>query len=383
MSFAHVRAVLLIAALFAAATASAAADSSPQVARLIAALNERDAKGFASSLDLEALSERVVDGLDLPAAQRAGVLTGMRRAGTNLAAGTIAVLERHNTRAVHLRSDSRNGARFVLIRYEHHDAEGESAGFDYVEFELGRDGRIVDWFSHAQGQAASVVMRMMLVAMMPDEGLFARLFGISNVDRDLVRIVGRMGELQRAGDFAGAHAILGEVQGSFRESQLWAVLRVTAAASAGGAIHTESLEHLSKHFGSEASLQFLLLDHYLTVGDFDTAIAAVERFEHNVIEDGITNQIKCASALQAEQWLRARRHCERGLEIEPAAEETWWLLITVGLHTRDAGLVLSRLEGFEQQFDKVFDPDLLVEDENYAWLKGLPEFKKWAARRRG
>lgn len=362
-------------------SASASAPSKA-VQRLITALNERDAAAFEAIVDLDALAQRAMRDLDLSEEERNGVAHGMRQAGGRLAGNVLALVRHNNSRVLHLRSQKREGQSSSLLRFDHFDAEGEGAGADYVEFDFGADGRVVDWYSHGQGERLSDSMGRLLALMMPREGLLARIFGVSEVDKDLALIVRRMGEQQRVADYAGAYATLGEVQGALRETRLWAVMRVTMATNASDELRRESMKYLFDHFGDAPDLQFLLIDYHFENGDFGAVVSALESFEQVVIEDEVTTQLKCIAASHGQQWPRAQGFCERSLQIEPSLKNTWWLLIDIGRQTGDADLVLTTLAGYERQFEVQFNPDLLVEDEAYAWLKSKPEFKKWAALRR-
>jgi hypothetical protein len=353
------------------------------VQRLVTVLNERDAAALEAMIDIDALAQRATQNLDFSEEERAGVLTGMRQAAGKLAGNVVAQLGHYNSQIRHLRTDDRSGTQTALLRFDHFDAEGDGDGTDYVQYDIGKDGRIIDWYSHAQAERLSDAMGRLLTLMMPREGLLAKIFGVTQLDKDLARVFRRLGEQQRAGDFAGAYATLDEVRGPFRETRLWAVLRVTFASSAGDELRRQSLDDLFERYGNAPDLQFLLLDYHFEKRNFDAMIAGLESFERAVIEDEVTSQLKCIAASHGMQLPKARGFCERSLEIEPSLEATWWLLIDVGLKAQDAELVLTTLEGYERQFEVQFDPDLLVEDEAYAWLKTKPAFKKWAALRRG
>lgn len=377
--------LLLSLVLWSAPFRSAGADASAQertAARLVEALNARDAEALGSMFDLDTLAERVADGVGLSGELRRVQINALRREGARIAINTTRLMDLNHVEARYLKSRSRQRSRSLLLRYDFHDAEGESTGHDYVEFELARDGRVVDVYSHVQGDSVSGQLVTTLALLMPDENIFKRLLGLSDFDPQLLPILKRFGEQQQAGDFAGAYRTLGEVGGRMRDTRLWAELRVGAASQMDEATRAASVAHLFQRFGDDDALQFAFYDHHFNARDFEAAIATMERFERAVIEDGVTNQLKCASANEMQAWARARAYCERSIALDPADEDAWWMLVTSGLGARDATLVLSTLEGIEQRFEKYFDPDRLIEIEEYAWLKSLPEFKKWRAKRR-
>lgn len=361
---------------------SPASTPSKTVQRLVTALNERDAAELQDLIDIDALAERAIRGIDFSEDELSIVMRGMRQARDRVSGNVLAMLRQHNSRVRHLRTEDRGTAKIVLLRFDYVDDKGAPAGTDYVEYELGVDGRIADWYSYVQAERVSEVTGRLLALAMPREGLLAKVFGITQVDSELTLLLRRIQEEQRAGDFVAAYESLGELPVALRETRLWATMRVSVATSANDELRRESLRHLFENFGNDPDLQFLLIDYYFENDQFAAMVAGLESFERSVVEDEVTSKLRCLGEIRLTRWKQARDACLRSLEIEPAQEGTWWMLADIGRQTGDADLVLTTLAGYERQFEVQFNPDLLVEDEAYAWLKSKPEFKKWAALRR-
>jgi hypothetical protein len=375
--------LVFCASLALVAAAARAADASPAHGqRLADIINERDSAAFAALIDIGTLSERVVDGLELSAHDRAGFLKGFRKGGQQLAGSSMQQFTHKHAIARLVKSIATVRGSDQIVRVELRTPDDEADGYDYMQFELDHSGRILDWISHAQGARTSDMMRRVSATMIADDSLLASLFGITRIDTDVQGVIAQFGKQMRALDYAGAYATLERMPSGFRDSVDWASLRVTMASNIDEATYRASLEHLAQRHGDLPNLQFLLIDHYHYRGEQQKVLASVEAFERAVVEDGVTNVLKCSSAQQAGNVAAAIGHCERSLALEPDAENTWWLLVALALEQRDAPRVLDTLSGYEQQFAMQFDPARLLQLEGYEWLAGDAAFDAWAQARR-
>jgi hypothetical protein len=376
------RLILCLCLALVAAPARGADPSSAHGQRLADIINERDSAAFAALIDIAHLGERVVDGLNLSSGDRAGFLKGFRKGGEQLASSSMQQFTHKHAVARLVKSIPRAQGSEQIVRIELRTPEDEADGYDYMQFELDRSGRIRDWISHAQGARTSDLMRRVSATMIADDSLLASLFGMTRIDTDVQDVISRFGKQMRAFDYKGAYATLDRMPSGFKDTVDWASLRVTMASSIDEATYRASLEHLAERHGDLPKLQFLLIDHHHYRGDQKKVLATVEAFERAVVEDGVTNVLKCSSAQQAGDVAAAIGHCERSLALEPEAENTWWLLVALALEQRDTARVLDTLGGYEKQFAMQFDPAKLLQLEGYEWLGAEPAFDAWAESRR-
>jgi hypothetical protein len=277
----------------------------------------------------------------------------------------------------------------VLMRYDLHDAAGEFAGVDYVLAELGPDGRMRDWYTHAQADSASATMRRLFLLMLQaepgadggDDTLMARLLGLPTVDEALVRDFVRLAELRARGDLAGALAVVEAMQGPVRETRMWAVLRVQVTPPEDQARYAANLAALHRGWGDDPELQLLLVDHYFNEGDFAALVRALEGFEREVVEDDFTARMKCFGGLQGQLWEGALRDCARAVELAPDDVNTRFLQMAALSGARDLQGVIDAIEAFEARTGEAIDPAGLTRDAAFAWLQDERAFQRWAAAR--
>lgn len=372
---------LFPAALFAQASAAIAPprDLEPLGERITAAFNERDAAALVAMTDFDAFSRRVADGLGdtLSERQKGDIRRGVVTAGPRTIETTMRRVTEGRATAALLRATRNPRGWDVLVRLALQDAEGASAGFDYLQFELGDDDRIDDWTSETLGASASHQVSTVIAMMAGDADLLSGLFGIARIDESLVAHFKRLRDAVAAVDNPRAFAVLGEMPPPVRDSRFWATYRVAIASTLDEATYRESLDHLDRHHGDAPDLDFLLVDHAYYRKDFARVIALLEAFERRVIEDGTTTLLKCASAAELGDHAAAARHCRRSVQLEPSQEDAWWAMAGLAINAKDAELAIEALTGIEANTGQAFDPDALVAIKAYAWLAGTPAFKAW------
>lgn len=377
------RALLMLLCL--ACASGALADSAPMPTgpgqRIVAAFERKDAAALNAMLDVDALLERVVGSMELPAASRAGFEAGFRKSAANSGANLISGMEASNGVPKLVRSRKAGNGTLQLIRLTLSDDEGSLAGYNYIEFETSADGRIIDWRSHATCARASDTMRLLVASMFEGESLMATLFGAST-DREAVDAMTEFSEALGKQQWAKAHELLDELPEEFRASMAWAGMRASIASMYDEDAYRRDLAFIAEKHGRHPDVQFMLIDHFFYAKDYERMLQAVQGFERGVVTDAGTRQLECTSYVLLERWPDAERACVAGTELEPDFEPIWWTLVEVHAHDQDATKLMAALDEVEQRFGKQMDPDALVKLEGYEWLASDPAFEPWAKARR-
>jgi tetratricopeptide (TPR) repeat protein len=374
--------VMLLGATGLPAGADAPRSAGCEPERVAELIERQRVAAFAQCLDARALAAAALDGLALDDRERKAFADGVAAVKRRVADNFMRQLESQLGRARLLpRRDGASPDTFV-VRLDLIDPDGEPGGFNYIAFARTAEGRIGDWYSHAHAASASDVMRQFAATTIREPGALARLLGRQRFDRETAARFTQFAEHLRESRHAEALEALRGLPEGFQASRLGATLLVQVASNLDEDSYRDALDRLARSHGDAPELQFLLVDHHFFREDYDRAIEAVGTFESLVAEDGATNLLRCNALLMAERHPEARAACERSIALEPDFEPPRWSLATIGIKTRDARLTLDTLSGLETAFDYAFDPDVLLENEHYAWLADRPEFKAWADARR-
>ena len=360
--------------------AAAFARATPeQVGRQIEqAFNTQDTEALVQLIALQALGREMMRDLGLSAEQAAKMHEGMRTSlRSNIEAGLRNFQQRQGV-AKFIRTGKQDGKTYSLVRVEYRADDG---GFDYVEYYVTPAGLVEDWYTHTRGSRASTAMRLAVSAMLDKGSMLATLFGVKAVDGQEVERFRVFSRHLAAGDLPGAYRALDNLPEGYKRSKDWAMLRASIS-SFDEAAYRNSLEHLAKHFGDDASVQFMLIDHYFYQERFDRAYKAVSAFEAHVGEDGVTNFLKCSCLLGWKRYDEAVAACQRAMALESDFPSGYWGTVTAGIESKNPKVALAALSAYEQAFQVSFDPEVLARTDPYRTIAATPEFAAWAKQRR-
>src|SRR5262245_1175747 len=370
---------------FAAAAFAALALALPGVAAadaagvaIAAALNKRDLEGMMQMLDVDAIVRLAVKDLGLSATDREAVRRGLPKGlRTNLSM-SMRGLESSDGSARFLRTGSRDGRTFTLVRYDLGDN-----GIDYVEYFLTAGGRIEDWYVHSVATLYTSAARLDLATMLKTDTMLFGLFGGRFTSEADVKPFTRLRTHLQAQDFAKAYKTLEEFPESYRKTRQWALMRVSYGGRIDEATHRAALRDLAANFGADPELQFMLIDHYFFEQQFERGLKAVAGLERAIGgEDAATANLRGNLYIAMNRFDEAAKACRRGIQLEPDHRPVYWCLIAVGLGAKSGKITVEGLTAYEKAFGVEFDPAKLVEQAAYKDVANTPEFTAWAKKRR-
>lgn len=368
----------LIAALLLSLQAFAQVDVATTGQAIAAALNQRDVDALYRTLDVDAVTRRVVKDLGLKDADRDGVSKGFPKAlRANIEIG-VRTIDGAKGSAKNLRSGVRDGKPYALVRYDLNEQ-----GIDYVEYYLTPAGKVEDWYVHSLATLYSTSARLGLATMLKTDTMLFSLFGTRLATEADVKPFRELRERLQAQDFAGAYRALERLPEGFRKTRQWAVMRVTYGGRIDEATHRAALRYLAQNFGKESELQFMLIDHYVFEQQAERALASLSGLERTIGgEDGATANLKSKILLGGQRVDEAAKACRRGMALEPDYKQAYWCLVEVGLETKSGKIAIEGLKAYEKAFDTEFDLDKLAKLDPYKEIARTPEYAAWRKSRR-
>lgn len=342
------------------------------------ALNARDADAMVRMLDVDAIVGLVVKDLGLSPTDRDAVRRGLPTGLRNNITLSIRAMDSAKGSAKFLRSGSRDGKAFALVRYE----MGEQ-GIDYVEYYLTPGLRIQDWYIHSAANLYSASARFDLATMLKTDSMLFGLFGSRLVTPQDIRPFTELRDHLQKGDFAQAYRTLESFPEGYRKSRHWALMRVTYGGRVDEPTHRASLSYLAQNFGADPELQFMLIDHYFFERQFERALAAIGGLEKTVGgEDAATANLRGNVLAAMQRYDEAAAACRQGMALEPDHKPAYWCLVGVGIAANNGKVAVEGLSAYERAFSVVFDPEKLGAMQEYREVMRTPEFAAWARKRR-
>jgi tetratricopeptide (TPR) repeat protein len=342
------------------------------------ALNQRDVEGILRLMDTDAVTRLVFKDLGLSASDREPIQRGFLRGLRNSVDLGVRTMDGSKGSAKYLRSGTREGKPFALVRYDLGDE-----GIDYVEYHLTPARKVEDWYAHSMATRYSTAARLGLATTLKTNSMLFGLFGTRMTTQADVKPFTDLRNHLQAQDFAKAYKVLEDFPESFRKTRQWALVRVTYGGRIDDATHRAALRYLAANFGKERDLQFMLIDHYFFEQQFDRALEALSALERAIGgDDGATANLRGNILIGAKRFDEAGKACRRGMAVEPDHKAAYWCLVTVGIGTKSGKIAVEGLKAYEKAFSVEFDLKKLALRKEYKEIARTSEYAAWAKGRR-
>jgi len=376
-----VRCALLAILALTAMGRLAAAESTEVIGnRFAAAISAGDGAALNAMIDIGALSERVIDGLDASAVDKLRYVASLKLHYAHLGASVAAQMRVQRATAHFVRAMPRKQGAAFLVRIDSRDAGGNLA-HGYLEVELNDEGRIVDWYDHATALSMSRQLRFTLGGTLSVTQVARLMFGAGDwSEEDAKAMVGLVATLQ-VGNLAQSYVVLKSLSAPMQARREVATLRVVLSRHAGMDAYREELAALAAHHRQDRELQLILIDHYLLTNDYEGALAAIDGAAQAIGNDQVMEANRCHVYLAQGRKDDAIAACDRAIRLDPTFDTPRWTRVRIGLETKDAALAIASLSGTEEASGSRLKAAGLARNDVYAWLIEQPEWAPWASAR--
>lgn len=347
------------------------------------AINLGDVESAVGLFDAEALAMRMAELLYTSAADRADFVRGAVSTDglTNMLQQQINLVQSTLGYASYLRVHTIEDMRGPLLRYDLGD-EGFSYILLIVEDREPQGPKIVDLFIGSNGERLSVSAGALAQLMAaPSSSLLGRLFGLRDVDTDLVEAFQTFGAQMRSGHYDVAYETIRSLPDAVRNHRVLSGISAQVAGMVGGDVYEEELSRLAALHGDDPRTAFLLVDYYFLRGDYDTAMQGVETLERIFGFDAAIGLLKTNIAITLGDVDAALAYAVAAEEAEPWDENGHWALLNVYLATKRHDEVVATLQMLEEGFGYLFDAEIMATEAGYADFVRSRQFEAWAADR--
>jgi tetratricopeptide (TPR) repeat protein len=248
-----------------------------------------------------------------------------------------------------------------------------------MRLEAGGAYRVVDWYQLSHGQLISVTFGAASRLMIdPNPTVLQTLFGISSVDKDVLKQITVIGDLERAGKYKEAITALDQMPKAISESRLFMSKRVSLANMASDdELYRQALAKMAVLFGNDPAASFLLLDHYFYEGDLGKALQCISLMDSRVGVDGVTEQLRATLYFSKTKYDEGFSHARESIRLEPNRPEVYWLLALNYIHAGQFKNAIAIYQMIEQRFSRRFGPANFKGHDGMEAFVASAEFRKW------
>lgn len=231
-----------------------------------------------------------------------------------------------------------------LVRFD--QTEGGS-GYFYFFLKKNKKGKVraVDIFMMANNTTMSkqigVVANLMLK---PSKSLIKKMFGVSDVDTDLVGKFRKIGEYRRKGDTAKALEVINSLPKPILRHEMVMSLKLELTPLKGGA-YEETVQQYVDVVGKDVT-NLILLDYYFLAEKYKKALEVIDKIEANIEgADGLTLLLKANTYLEMEEYEKSLGFADKAIKMDDYSEEIWWAKLNslVGLKRFDEAIKILQI----------------------------------------
>jgi tetratricopeptide (TPR) repeat protein len=343
------------------------------------AIENRDAAAFDKLLRMRDLLARIVSDIGLSALERDAFVKGAGSTTAGKAGFGARIVQATQDGGSYrfLRVHTIDGRPRVLFRML--GAGGEVNYHDYVLVRY-PDGEVAaeDIFIFMTAETfTQMIRRMIIPALKLGQGIGGGA-GFDPQHLDAIRAFRNITQATQAGEFTKAVAEYRKLPKKWQQDKTALVFYMQALGRMGRESDAEFLgavELFRKHYPDDACVDFISIDYFFLMKQFDDAFKAIERVDKALGGDPYMNVLRGNCRMEAGRLDEARALMEKAIQAEPGTANAFWARITLSLREKKHGDTLAWLKNVvEQCNERVVDLTLVPE---YAQFIRSPEHGMW------
>lgn len=347
------------------------------VAEMNAAIDSNSAAAVARLINLTAIVEKCMAGIEAPAQFQRGFRQGIGPAGPRLASEILASTQAGGSYRF-LRSSNEGNVAQVLFRLSL-----PAGGMNYHRFDLIRDstGKVAsgDLFVFVSGEYMSTTLRRLYLpaAAQQSRSLLEKLTG---TEADVVRHsdkLTRMQQLRGLGQHREILNVYNALPESLKFNKAILLIRLLSAQEVSEAEYLQAVEDFRRHFPGDASLNMLLIDYHVLKNEFADCYAAIDTLDQSLGGDPYLQVLRSSVMIlegRVDDAEAAMTELAKTDDVDLAGEATMAIL-SCALVKQDHDQTLEVLHVLRDTYGYQF-LDLTTVEE-YANFVRTPQYQQW------
>lgn len=350
-----------------------------ELAELLAeAISTNNYTSVNQRFDRDGFAKRTIETMQLSASDAQSMkqqLLGSMNLGTIIGNGLSGYTHEHlGVKVIGIVRDKKELLPVVRISFP----EGGTNYYELRVKKIKNQYFIYDIFIRANSQYISETIGQAVVMMLGlPSGWIAALAYPEGSRNEVVKLIGEANAARAKGDFQSAFDFLQELPQSVKEEDVVNLMMVMISAQLGDDIYRRELSIFAERQSENPRYNFMLIDHYYYMGQYQKAFSAVEKMLKRYPNDAALMQIKAVIYLEQKEYQKADAVLQLAQQLEPDFEDTYWTGVAVNLRKKDYARMIYWLEQLEQQSGAQFDAANFEDDETYKEFINSDEFLHW------
>ncbi len=342
-------------------------------------INEGSGQAFSDAVDVDALLDRVFQGLEIGERTKAGFSQQIRRSKNQLGENIVRKIpEGYYARLLNVRQEDDKAV--ALVRYDSGDLR-----FGYQEYELVKDDagniRIVDWLDYLDGYRYSAALRLSVVTFEPTAASVRSLVPEhEGSDEEYARFA-EVISAYRKKDYQKFYSESATLSRRLRRTRFMHLLTsLVSRMSRDRNLYNDAYRALSNNFGDDPTIAMTLIPYYYSKGDSDKVMESLRLLQEEFgIHDGALLALMSRTALGLRNADEASILADEAISIEPGLESAYWAAIDAHVTLSHHSFAVMTAKSLEDQFGKSIERERFENSSMYGNFVKSSQYKKWQA----
>lgn len=350
--------------------------------KFVAAATAGNAEELDALIDMEAITARAAQDLELSAASQEGLKKSMAQHPSNMARQFATDLSKAANYDV-LRTYEKDGTQHAVFRLVLADA----GGLNYHDLELARspDGQVKahDMYIVAAGEPISQLLRrnLIFIARHESRNLLDRLTKKESAYYKHLPQLSTLTQLVQSGQDQEAMQLYNSLPPEVQQEKPVQIIRMRAAQRLSEDEYSQALSDISRLFGNDPAMGLLMIDGYLLKEQYDEAMQTVNQIDSSLGGDPYLNSLRANVLLLKGDLDGARKLSDRAVAEAPDVIDCYWGAITIALGQKDFDRVAEMLNAVGEKFELEFND--MTQIPEYAEFVQSPQYAQWVKSREG
>ena len=212
--------------------------------------------------------------------------------------------------------------------------------------------------------------------LQPSKTLVKKLFGLKDIDHDIVEQLKSIGELNRNNQYQEAYKVIKKLPNEIRDHRVVVELTIQVASVVNENAYKKELDNMERLFGDDESAAFTLIDYYFYQQNYSKMQNAIDKMIKHYGEDAALLDLKTVGSFYQNEFDTAEKYALRGIALEPDYEPIYWSLSLVYNAQKDYTKLVKLFKTLEKTFNLEFHSENFADGE-YVDFSQSKEFKDW------
>ncbi len=345
-------------------------------------INEGSGQAFSDAMDVDALLDRVFQGLEIGERTKAGFSQQIRRSKNQLGENIIRKIpEGSYAKLLNVRQE--DDKAFALVRYDTGNLR-----FGYHEYELVKDDsgniRIVDWLDYLDSYQYSAALRLSVVTHEPTAASVRSLVPEhQGSDEDYARFA-EVISAYRKKDYQKFYSESATLSRRLRRTRFMHLLTcLVSRMTRDKNLYNDAYRALSNNFSDDPTIAMTLIPYFFSKGDSDKAMESQRLLQEGLgVRDGALLALMSRTALGLRNADEASILADEAISTEPTLESAYWAAIDAHVTLSHHSFAVMTAKSLEDQFGKSIERERFENSSMYGNFVESPQYKQWQSEKR-